>query len=59
MFRWAFDLLVFVVVNIIFMNVLFGIIIDTFKVLRNESNQIAQEKNNLCYVCYLNRTEVT
>ena len=58
LFRWAFDVLVFVIVNIIFMNVLFGMIIDTFKVLRNEANQIQQEKSNLCYICYLNRSEV-
>lgn len=39
------------------MNILFGIIIDTFKVLRSRNNEIQQEKDNLCYVCYLTRTE--
>ena len=39
------------------MNAIFGIIIDTFKVLRSKNNEILLQKNNLCYVCYLTRTE--
>ena len=39
------------------MNIIFGIIIDTFKVLRNKNNEIFQEKNNLCYICFLTQTE--
>lgn len=50
-------MLVFLVINVIFMNIIFGIIIDTFKVLRSRNNEIILEKNNLCYVCYLTRTE--
>lgn len=57
LFRWTYDLLVFIVINVIFMNITFGIIIDTFKVLRSRNNEILQEKNNLCYICYLTRTE--
>lgn len=39
------------------MNIMFGIIIDTFKVLRNRNNNIIREKKNLCYVCFLTRTK--
>jgi len=56
-FRWVYDLLSFLVINVIFMNIIFGIIIDTFKVLRSRNNEILLEKNNLCYVCFLTRTE--
>jgi inositol 1,4,5-triphosphate receptor type 1 len=40
LFRWTFDVLVFIVINVIFMNITFGIIIDTFKVLRSRNNEI-------------------
>lgn len=57
LFRWVYDSLAFIVINVIFMNIIFGIIIDTYKLLRSQSNQLLQEKSTLCYVCYLTRTE--
>lgn len=38
--RYFFDLTIFVIVNIILMNVIFGIIIDTFAELRDKKKYI-------------------
>jgi inositol 1,4,5-triphosphate receptor type 3 len=53
--RYFFDLLIFVVVNIILMNVIFGIIIDTFAELRDKKKYIDNDIKNICSVCSLNR----
>ena len=56
-FRYAFDMVVFIVINIVFINIIFGVIIDTFKVLKNKNERIKRELNNICFVCNLKRDQ--
>lgn len=53
--RYIYDLSFFIVVNIIIMNIIYGIIIDTFKDLRSKKQMIDEDKDNVCFICSLNR----
>ena len=51
--RWVYDLMVFVVINIICMNIVFGIILDTFKELRNQrKSDRSRSKRGLFHLWY-------
>lgn len=39
----------------IFLNLFFGIVIDTFAFLRNKRNDIHHDKTNRCFICHINR----
>jgi hypothetical protein len=43
------------VVSVICLNVIFGIIIDTFAQLREASSNIEEDKKNICFICGLSR----
>ena len=44
-----------IVVNIIMLNVLFGIIIDTFAMLRDDKQQKELDIANVCFICNIER----
>jgi hypothetical protein len=46
-----YDLLFFIVINVLMLNLIFGIIIDSFAELRNEGFVREQNRNNICFVC--------
>jgi hypothetical protein len=48
---WAVQFLFFLIVNIIFLNVIFGIIIDTFSYLRELQDMRDDDIANVCFVC--------
>jgi len=52
-----FDIMNFYVVNIILMNVIFGIIIDTFSELRAEKNVQQLDIQNVCFICNIHRND--
>ncbi|RWS03738.1 inositol 1:4:5-trisphosphate receptor type 3-like protein, partial [Dinothrombium tinctorium] len=54
--RVVFDLLFFFVHNIIILNVLLGIIVDTFGGLRTEKELKESILTNTCFICGLSRT---
>ena len=54
--RMFFDLLFFVVIIIVLLNILFGIIIDTFGELRDKKRELEEDMNNVCFVCGQNRS---
>ena len=54
--RFLFDLLFFCIINIITMNIVFGIIIDSFASLRSEKNKLMQDMHDKCFICSLPRT---
>lgn len=56
--RMAFDLLYYVIMIIILLNIIFGIIIDTFAQLRDERSQMAHDLSNTCFVCGSSRSEI-
>ena len=45
----------FLLVITILLNVIFGIIIDTFAELREKSGQQSEDMKNVCFICGLNR----
>lgn len=55
MVRFFWDVLVFLIVNIIFLNMIMGVIIDTFAELRDEKNSTDQKKRNECFLCSISR----
>jgi len=54
--RFIFDMVFFLLLVLIFLNVFFGIILDTFGELRgNRQDKLEDIKNN-CFICSINRT---
>jgi len=54
--RVLYDLAFFVILIIIVLNVIFGVIIDTFADLRNEKQQKDDILRNTCFICGLERS---
>ncbi|XP_065894275.1 inositol 1,4,5-trisphosphate-gated calcium channel ITPR1-like isoform X2 [Dysidea avara] len=48
-----YDLTFFIIVTIIGLNIVFGIIVDTFSELRDERHRIEQDKKGVCFICNL------
>ena len=57
--RFVYDVTCFIIINIMLLNIIFGIIIDTFAVLRDEKNTIEYDKKNVCFVCSIHRQAVS
>lgn len=55
--RSAYDLIFFLFVVIILLNIFSGIIIDTFAQLRDEKADLEYDKNNICFICSIDRNE--
>jgi inositol 1,4,5-triphosphate receptor type 3 len=53
--RWYMDVLYFVVVLVILLNVVFGIIIDTFSELRSDKNERLTKTTNFCFICGIDK----
>lgn len=49
--RFVYDLLYFIVIIVVLLNVIFGIILDTFGELRDDRNQKSQDIASTCYIC--------
>ena len=56
--RIAFDMFFFMIVSIIMLNIAFGIIIDTFGDLRNQRNEACAMRDNICFICDLERSKI-
>eukprot|EP01063_Lacrimia_lanifica_P032619 TRINITY_DN5601_c0_g1_i1.p1 TRINITY_DN5601_c0_g1~~TRINITY_DN5601_c0_g1_i1.p1 ORF type:complete len:3007 (+),score=1087.89 TRINITY_DN5601_c0_g1_i1:67-9021(+) len=54
--RIAFDLLYFLTLIILFLNIVFGIIIDTFAELRGIRAFIEEDQQSKCFICGLDRS---
>jgi len=54
-FRLIFDLSFFLIINITFLNIIFGIIIDTFAELRDQKSMMDEDMKTICYICNLDR----
>jgi inositol 1,4,5-triphosphate receptor type 1 len=54
MFRVVYDLLFFFIVIIITLNLIFGVIIDTFGDLRQEKQEKDYTLKNTCFICGMN-----
>ena len=54
--RVVYDLLFYFIVIIIVLNLIFGVIIDTFADLRSEKQQKEEVLRNTCFICGLDRS---
>ena len=57
--RVVFDLSFFLIVVIILLNIIFGIIIDTFAELRDQKRSIDDDMKNRCFICNIDRYTVS
>ena len=57
-FKIVFDLSFFILINTIILNIVFGIIIDTFNEMRDESFSRSAKLNSICLICQLSRQEI-
>ena len=57
MSRYLFDLAFFAVVTIGLLNLIFGIIVDTFSSIREHENEELRTRENKCIICGLTRQE--
>ena len=53
--RLLFDLSFFILIQLIFLNIFSGIIIDTFSEMRQEMNLRNYHDNNKCHICGINK----
>jgi len=54
--RFVFDVIYFIIIILIFLNVFFGIIIDTFGELRGACSEKEEDMKNVCFICSIDRT---
>merc|ERR1712226_1004239 len=57
--RSIIDLSFFLIVNVILLNVFFGVIIDKFGAFRDERMVRILDRENVCYVCGKDRSEIS
>lgn len=55
--RWITNITFFIFVNLICLQIIFGIIIDTFSQMRDEKAERDDDFNNICFVCGLTRAD--
>ena len=55
MLRWNVDLLFYVIVIVMLLNIIFGIVIDTFAQNRDAANEIKDNMENVCFICGIDR----
>ncbi|CUG89031.1 transmembrane protein, putative [Bodo saltans] len=51
--RMGYDFAFYALVNVVFLNILFGIIIDTFAELRDDKRRKEEDMNTCCFICGL------
>jgi len=52
------DLSFMIIIILLFFNIIFGIIIDTFAGLRDEAAEMEDDMKNVCYICGIDRESV-
>ena len=53
--RFFYDMSFYILVIMVMGNVTFGLIVDSFGALRDESYKYENDKNNICFICQLSR----
>lgn len=53
--RFIYDISFFTLITVIFLNIIFGIIIDTFGSLRDEKVEKDKDMKTKCFICGLER----
>lgn len=55
MARWVFDLLFFFVIQVLTINIFFGLIIDAFADIREERAEKLADSDRRCFICGINK----
>ena len=53
--RFIYDMTFFITIIMIMGNVTFGLIVDTFGALRDETYEYENDRNNICFICQLSK----
>ena len=53
--RFIYDVSFFIIIIMIMGNVTFGLIVDTFGALRDETYEYENDRKNICFICQLSR----
>ena len=53
LYSWVFYFIIILIV----LNIINGIIVDTFQALRENANETEEEKSNVCFICSLHRSD--
>ncbi|TNV75002.1 hypothetical protein FGO68_gene1011 [Halteria grandinella] len=56
--RYFFDFTFFIIFNILFIQIIFGIILDTFGELRDERQALVKEIEGKCFVCSQDKNDI-
>ena len=56
--RWIHDMIFFIIVTLLLLNMINGVIVTTFGQLREDSSAREDAMNNKCFICSLQRYEV-
>jgi hypothetical protein len=56
--RFAFDIVYLVFMEIMFQNIVGGLMIDSFSELKEEDNARFEDKFNFCYICSMDKAAV-
>ncbi|CAD8133367.1 unnamed protein product [Paramecium octaurelia] len=56
--RYFFDFSFFIIFNILFIQIIFGIILDTFGELRDERQALVKEIEGKCFVCSIDKNDI-
>lgn len=56
--KFFYDMVFFILINIISLNIIFGIIIDTFADMRDTTTARSKALSSQCPVCYAQRTDI-
>jgi hypothetical protein len=55
--RWMLDMVFFISVLLLLLNMINGIIVSTFSAIREESEQKADDEVNRCFICSIDKME--
>ena len=53
--RYSYDMIYFIFFEILFGNIISGIMLDAFASLRERNSELTDDKENLCYICNISR----
>jgi hypothetical protein len=55
--RWLSDMIFYITVILLLLNMINGVIVSTFSQIREESNEKEEDINNKCFICNIDRVE--
>ena len=55
--RWVTDMIFYITVILLLLNMINGVIVSTFSQIREESNEKEEDINNKCFICNIDRVE--